>query len=287
MQGSDVMRAASRKSLAMNSTSDLVAAIPRDEQGRPLDVIEIRQIAVNCIIGVYPAERSLPQPVELDVALSLDVRKAAATSNLGDTLDYARLVGELRFLLEMAEFHLLETAAESLCRFILAPPTEDLARVAVQAVALRLTKPEALGGAGIVSLQIRRVASEYRYDFEEQSFGGVDIIFQNDQVRIYRLRLAPGRSLVTHQHQVRNEAELVLGQGLLLQGRPVRAGTGFRWPRPVAHRFENPGAVALTVLCVQRPSFHSADEEEHDPASAPLPPEGRAYYPVAASAADP
>ena len=264
--------------------SDAFSSLPRDAQGRPLDVIELRQISVQCIVGVYPAERGTPQPLELDVALYLDTRKAASAGSLRDTVDYGRLAGELRFLLETADFRMLETAAEALCRYILAPPTEDSARAPVRAVTLRLSKPEALGGAGLASLQVHRAADEYQFEKEEKPFGRVDILFQDEHVGIYRLRIAPGRSIVTHEHQRMDEAELVLGHGLLLQGRPVLAGTGFRWPKHLPHRYDNPRALEQTVLCVDRPAFLPHDEVEvPEPPGGLVPVEGRAYYPAAAS----
>jgi dihydroneopterin aldolase len=266
-------------------SSDAFATSPRDAQGRPLDVIELRQLPVNCIVGVYPAERGTPQPLELDVALYLDTRKAAAAGSLRDTVDYARLSGELRFLLESADFRMLETAAEALCRYILAPPTDDSARAPVRAVTLRLSKPEALGRAGLASLQVHRAADEYRFEVEEKPFGRVDIVFQDEHVGIYRLRVAPGRTIPTHEHRVMSESELVLGHGLLLQGRPVLAGTGFRWPKRFPHRYDNPRQIEQTVLCVDRPAFIPHDEVEvPEPTDGLAPIEGRAYYPTAASA---
>ncbi|PTL85862.1 dihydroneopterin aldolase [Vitiosangium sp. GDMCC 1.1324] len=268
----------------MSTVFDTFATAPHDAQGRPLDVIELRQLAVRCIVGVYPAERGTPQPLELDVALYLDTRKAAA-GRLRDTVDYARLSGELRFLLETADFRILETAAEALCRYILAPPTADTARAPVRAVTLRLSKPEALGRVGRATLQVHRTADEYQFEVEEKPFGRVDILFQDEHVGIYRLRVAPGRTIPTHEHRVMDEAELVLGHGLLLQGQPVPAGTGIRWPKHFPHRYDNPRATEQTVLCVDRPAFLSNDEVEvPEPPGGLEPVEGRAYYPAAASA---
>lgn len=253
-------------------------AAPRDSQGRPLDVIELHQLAVHCIVGVYPAERGTPQPLELDAALYLDTRRAATEGSLRDTVDYARLSGELRFLLETADFRMLETAAEALCRYILAPPTGDSARARIQAVTLRLSKPEALDRAGLASLCIHRAANESPAVVEQTPFGHVDVLFRDAHVDISRLRIAPGRSLITSDYERQGEAELVLGHGLVLQGRPVPAGTGFRWPGRQAHRYDNPRDIEQTVLCVDRPASVSSREGD------PMPVTGRAYYPIAASA---
>ncbi len=258
-------------------------AIPvLDARGRPLDVVELRGMRVDCIVGVYRAERHEPQPLELEVALYLDTRAAASGGQLRDTINYARLSGELRFLLESSSFLLLETAADALCRYILAPPTEDGARAQVEAVTMRLSKPEALTGGAVASLQVHRRAGEYVYGVEDNSYGRVDVVYEDKGLGIYRLRVKPGGTIVTHEHRQMDECELVLGSGLLLQGRPVRAGTGLRWPRHFPHRYDNPQSIEQTILCVDRPAFIPEDEVPVEPpAEGLVPVQGTPYYPTA------
>jgi dihydroneopterin aldolase len=258
-----------------------------DAKGRALDVVEPKGLRVECIVGVYKSERDVAQPLELDAALYLDTRPAATGRHLRDTVDYARLSGELRFLLETSSFLLLETAADALCRYILAPPTDDLHRAQVQAVTLKLTKPQALTRGTVASLQVHRRADEYDYGLEQKPFGRVDIIYEDDAVGIYRLRVMPGGSIATHEHQKMDESELVLGSGLLLQGKPVRAGTGFQWPRRFAHRYDNPQTIEQTILCVDRPSFIPEDEVAVEaPAGGLAAVAGSPYYPTAEEESD-
>jgi dihydroneopterin aldolase len=251
-----------------------------DEQGRPLDVIEVRGLTVDCIVGVYRRERVALQPLQLDVALFLDTRQAALAGRLARTVHYGRLEGELRFLLESCRFELLESAAEAVCRYVLAPPTEDALRAQVRAATVRVTKPQALGGRAIPSLQVHRTAEEMHYAAEDKPFGRVDIIHEGEGYGIYRLRIRPGGTISPHVHQTMEESELVLGGGLLLQGRPVARGLAFRWPHGFVHRYDNPSAGEQTVLCVDRPRFMSSDEVETAlPAEGLQPLEGRSYYP--------
>ena len=268
------------------------------------DVLRLQNLVVDCIVGLYPTERLRPQPLTVDVALHLDTRRAGTGAGLSGTVDYARLAGELTFLLTSCQFLLIETAAEALCRYVLAPPTEDAPRASIEAVTLKLGKPEALadiGGAGragvsavseaggptIVSvarpsLEVHRTAGEMRYTVEDKPFGQVDVIHETRACGIYRLRIRPGGTIPAHAHHHTDEAEMVLGPGLLLQGRPVAAGTAHRWPRNVSHRYDNPSAIAQTVLCVDRPAFDPADEVETG-RQAPLPlVEGTSYYPPGA-----
>ncbi|XXF78731.1 dihydroneopterin aldolase [Myxococcaceae bacterium GXIMD 01537] len=231
-----------------------------DERGRPLDVIELSGLTVDCIVGVYNRERVAAQPLRLDVALFLDVRGAALGGKLAHTVHYGRLMGELRFLLEACRFELLESAAEAVCRYVLAPPTEDGQRAQVRAATVRVTKPGALEGRAVPSLQVHRTAEEMVYEREEKPFGRVDIVHEGAGYGIYRLRVRPGGTIPTHIHQHMEESELVLGGGLLLQGKPVARGQGFHWPRGFPHRYDNPTATEQTILCVDRPKFIPSDE---------------------------
>lgn len=232
-----------------------------DDNGHLLDVILIDQLSVDCIVGVYPEERNTLQPLRVDLALHLDTREAARGS-LHASIDYARLSGEIRFLLESCRFSLLESAADAIARYVLAPPTPDVPRARPFAVDIRLEKPNALAGRGIPALQITRRAAEMHYEVEHKAFGQVDVIFELQDCGIYRLRVAPGATLPTHIHQVMDEHELILGDQLRLQNQPVSAGRAFTWPKRWAHRYENASAVAQTILCVDRPSFMPEDEIE-------------------------
>lgn len=249
--------------------------------GRPLDVIELKGLVVDCIVGVYPKERDRPQPLHVDLSLYLDTREAAQGGGLRHTVDYARLAGELRFLLESARFLLLETAADALTRYVLAPPTGDVPHAQVEAVSLTLRKPAALSGA-LPSLTVFRQRDEVDFEIEHKPFGEVDVVHVSQGSGIYRLRVAPGRSIPTHIHRIMDERELVLGDGLLLQGRPVAAGTGISWPKELPHRYDNPTTTEQTILCVDRPPFLPSDEIEVDePEGGLVMPETTSYYPLA------
>ena len=200
-------------------------------QGRPLDVITLRGLTVDCIVGIYNRERVTAQPLRLDVALFLDTRPAAVSGKLGHTVHYGRLAGELRFLLEVCRFELLESAAETVCHYLLAPATPDAPRARVDAVSVRITKPEALGGAAVPALQVHRAVAEMAYAGQDTSFGHVDALHEGMGYGVYRLRVKPGHSVPPQGPRVVEQSELVLGAGLLLQGRPVARGTAFHWPQ--------------------------------------------------------
>jgi len=255
--------------------------------GRPFDVLELARQRVQCIVGLYPSEELAPQPLDVSLALHLDTSPAADDTGLRHSIDYARLEGEVRFLLESCRFRTIEAAAHALARYALAPATPDLPHARVEAVDVTLTKPHALRGegAGVPSLRLRRFAADQKWVTEEKPWGLVDVVFEHSGCGIYRLRLAAGGTIPTHVHRRMEEAELALGSGLTLQGRSIRAGTAFRWPHGLAHRWHNPTASERTILCVDRPRFMPDDEVEVGVALADLPEvRGRSYYPLEGSA---
>ncbi len=224
------------------------------------DWLSLRQMRCECIMGILNAERSRVQPVEVWISARLDTRGAARSARLADTIDYARLLGEVRFILCEGRFQLLESAAEAIAAWIVAPATPDLTRASIEEVEVRLSKPEALDGVAVPEIRIRRLRGDLPMVTEVKTFGWVDIIFEAPECGVYRERLAPGAILPTHIHRVLEEAELILGDGLLLQGKVVSAGDARRWARGFPHRYENPTAGALSFLCIDRPRFRHDDE---------------------------
>jgi dihydroneopterin aldolase len=160
---------------------------------------------------------------------------------------------------------MVETAAHALARYLLLPPAPGERRAQIDALRLRLTKPSAsLAGQALPSLEITRDAEEFALQTEPSKFGHVDVVFETRDAGIYRLNVAPGRSIPLHVHRQMRESELVLTDGLLCQGKPVAPGTVFHWPLGAAHRYDNPTSRHQTILCVDSPRFMPEDEIEVD-----------------------
>ena len=229
---------------------------------RQLDRLSLRGMRFDCIVGLWDFERNTPQPVELDVTLYLDTREAALHAKLVRTVDYSRLLGELRFILTASRFRLLESATEAVAAWILAPPSADVPRPQVEAVDVRLSKLVALSGVAVPTLEIHRTRADFPIKTEVKTFGFVDIVFETEECGIYRERIAPKAVLPTHVHRRLDESELVLGSGLLLQGQPVAAGLSHSWPRDFPHRYENTTDIEQSFLCIDRPAFIHTDEVE-------------------------
>ncbi|MDX2012148.1 MAG: dihydroneopterin aldolase [Myxococcaceae bacterium] len=230
----------------------------------PLDRLSLRGMRFDCIVGLFDFERNTPQPVELDVTLHFDTRAAARHGKLADTVDYSRLLGELRFILVAGRFRLLESAAEAVAAWLLAPPSQDALRPQVEKVDVCLSKLVALSGAAVPTLEIHRTRADFQMTTETKHFGFVDIIFETRECGVYRERIYPKTVLPTHVHHHLDESELVLGDGLLLQGQPAIPGVAHTWPRGFPHRYENITDREQSFLCIDRPAFIPTDEVEVD-----------------------
>ncbi|MBX3272124.1 MAG: dihydroneopterin aldolase [Sandaracinaceae bacterium] len=228
------------------------------------DVISVRGLRVDCVVGVYPHERDRAQPLDVDVRMRLDTRRAGASERLAHTVHYADVANQLAFLLQSCRFDLLETAAHVLTRYLLAPPAPGERRARLCEVTLSLTKPYALAGHGVPSLEVTRRAREVALAREDKPWGTVDVVFETRRAGVYRLNVAPGRGIPLHVHRAMRETELVLGAGIRCQGEPVAPGTVLAWPRGAAHRWDNPTDEWQSILCVDSPPFVPSDEIEVD-----------------------
>jgi dihydroneopterin aldolase len=215
---------------------------------------------VDCIVGVHPHERDVLQPLCIDADLALDTEPAAVSERIGQTVDYDFASSQIVFLLKSCRFGLLETAAHALARHLLAAPAEGERRARLASVRLRLSKPAALRAGTVASVEIERHAEWASLPREIKPFGTVDVVFETKEAGIYRLNIAPGRQIPMHVHRHMQEAEMVLGEGLWCQGKPVPAGAVFRWPADAPHTYQNPTDRYQTILCVDRPAFVESDE---------------------------
>ena len=81
--------------------------------------ITIKQLEVICIVGILAHERELPQKLQLDIELELDLRSFLASQDLKDSADYAEIATFLTTWVQEAQFELLESLAVQSCEIIL------------------------------------------------------------------------------------------------------------------------------------------------------------------------
>jgi dihydroneopterin aldolase len=239
-----------------------------------MDRMELSGLEVECVVGVYPRERHVPQKLRIDVCMELDLERGARREAVSASVDYAAVASQLEFLLTSCEFRMIETAAHVLSCYLLAPPALGERRAQVERVRVRLTKPGALRGVALPSVEMvrERAWASATLRHEQKPFGTVDIIHETRDAGIYRLNVAPGRGIPLHKHELMRESEMVLSEGLLCQHKPAPSGTVHRWPKRAAHCYENPTERYQTILCVDAPSFIESDEiPVHDEAPSDVP----------------
>jgi dihydroneopterin aldolase len=116
------------------------------------DLVFIRGLAIDALIGVHQWERGIRQTLLIDLEMQADIRAAAATDRLGDTLDYHAVAERVKALVRESSFQLLEALAERIA-------TTLLAEFGIGWLRLRLAKPGAVPGAQDVGVLIERSRS--------------------------------------------------------------------------------------------------------------------------------
>ena len=118
-----------------------------------MDKIFLNDLKVSAIIGIWEWERRVRQNIHVDLEMATDIRRAAASDAIEDTLNYKKVAkrGE-RFIAE-SEFQLVETLAERIADIV-------LDEFAVPWVKVTVRKPGAIRRSRDVGVQIERSREE-------------------------------------------------------------------------------------------------------------------------------
>jgi dihydroneopterin aldolase len=114
-----------------------------------MDRVFIDNLNIETIIGIFDWEREIRQTVSIDLEMEFDIRKAAETDAIEDTLDYKSVSKRLIHYVEDSEFQLVEALAESCAAII-------LEEFPVNWLRLKLGKPGAVRGSSAVGVIIER-----------------------------------------------------------------------------------------------------------------------------------
>ena len=114
-----------------------------------VDKVFLHDLRVQTTIGIYDWERRIRQTISIDLEMTSDVRKAAATDQIEDALDYKKVAKRIIAFVEAAEFQLVETLAEAIAKIVTDEFSVPWVRVAVN-------KQEAVRGAAGVGIIIER-----------------------------------------------------------------------------------------------------------------------------------
>lgn len=119
-----------------------------------MDKIFLTALNVECIVGIWDWERRVKQTVIIDVEMAAEIRRAAATDRIEDTIDYKRVAKRLLQFVGESQYQLVETLTENIGRVI-------VTEFGVSWVKVRLNKRGAIRGARDVGIEIERRAEDY------------------------------------------------------------------------------------------------------------------------------
>jgi dihydroneopterin aldolase len=114
-----------------------------------MDKIFIRGLKTEAIIGIFDWERQIKQTIILDIEMSIDVRKAARSDSIEDTMNYKKVAKRVLTFVEDSAFHLVETLAERTAMLI-------LDEFAIAEVRIALSKPGAVRSSRDVGIILER-----------------------------------------------------------------------------------------------------------------------------------
>ncbi|GAB2576989.1 dihydroneopterin aldolase [Nitrincola alkalisediminis] len=114
-----------------------------------MDIVYIRELQVETIIGIYDWEREVRQIVSLDLEMGTDIRAAANTEDIENTLNYKSVSDRLIAFVGESQFLLVETMAEEIAALI-------MQEFSVPWLRLRVGKPGAVPQASDVGVIIER-----------------------------------------------------------------------------------------------------------------------------------
>jgi dihydroneopterin aldolase len=220
------------------------------------DTIQIRDLGVDCIIGVLPHERTHEQPLVIDLDLALDTRRAGRTGRIVETCDYDRVVVAVRALLHFRRYRLIEAAAEEVAAMVLGQ--SDV----LEGVRVAIRKPHALaryGSAG-VGVRIDRARGDFPRRHESTKFGEVEVLTETREAGLYLLHVDGGRTIPPHHHRAMRELEWLVAGELWQGGRRLEPMRPVEWLRGEVHGYENRGQRRATLFCCDTPPFIPQDE---------------------------
>jgi dihydroneopterin aldolase len=115
------------------------------------DVVYLKDLRIETVIGIYDWERQIKQTVVLDIEMASDIAAAAATDSIEDALNYKSIAKRLIDFVGNSEFQLVETLAERIAQII-------ITEFHVPWLRLQVNKQGALRGARDVGVIIERTA---------------------------------------------------------------------------------------------------------------------------------
>ena len=114
-----------------------------------MDIVFIRDLKIDTVIGIYVWEKRIKQTISLDIDMGVDISQAARSDNIDDAVSYKTVAKRLSEYVGESQHELVESLAEEICALI-------QNEFSVPWVRLELHKPGAVRGARSVGVIIER-----------------------------------------------------------------------------------------------------------------------------------
>lgn len=118
------------------------------------DQIQIKDLLLRTIIGIYDWERTNKQDVLINITVFTDLRKAGQSDDIHDSVDYKTIAKQVIAHAEAAQRQTVEALAADIARICLDRPGVNRARV-------RVEKPGAVRFARSVGVEIERRKEDF------------------------------------------------------------------------------------------------------------------------------
>jgi 7,8-dihydroneopterin aldolase/epimerase/oxygenase len=112
-------------------------------------VIYLRELRVAAVIGIYEWEQRIRQTLVIDLEMGADIRAAAATDSIAQTLNYKAVAERVTAFVEATRFQLIETLAERIADIL-------MGEFKIPWIKVSISKPGAIKGSRDVGVVIER-----------------------------------------------------------------------------------------------------------------------------------
>ncbi|MGD9843293.1 MAG: dihydroneopterin aldolase, partial [Steroidobacteraceae bacterium] len=83
------------------------------------DRIFLTALTTECIVGIWDWERKVKQTVVIDLEMACDIRKAALSDHIDDTVDYKKVSKRLLDFVGGSQYQLIEALTENIARIVI------------------------------------------------------------------------------------------------------------------------------------------------------------------------
>lgn len=114
-----------------------------------MDIVFIRDLHIDAIVGIYDWERKVRQPVLVNLEMAHDNVKPAKSKNIDDALNYKAVIDRVSAFVVEQKFELVETMAEDIASLL-------MTEFGVPWLRVSCAKPTVISNAKAVGVVIER-----------------------------------------------------------------------------------------------------------------------------------